>query len=133
MWSRRIMIGCGTAFLVALMLVCAFSIGVYAAERGITQSINTRAAQGTPPALRVPAAGTPNVLGIVQRYGDNTLTLTTAQGPLTIAVNAQTTVRRENGSAQFSDLQPGIAVAVWGEPGEDRRTIVARVIVILAK
>jgi len=49
MWSRRIMIGCGAVFLIALMLVCAFSLGVYSAERGITQSINTRAAQGRPP------------------------------------------------------------------------------------
>ena len=60
-------------------------------------------------------------------------THTTAQGLRTIALNAQTTVRRENGSAQFSDFQPGIAVAVWGDPGEVRRTIVARVIAILAK
>jgi hypothetical protein len=131
--SRKIMIGCGAVFLIALMLVCAFSLGVYAAERGITQSISTRAAQGTPSALRIPAAGTPNLLGVVQRYGDNTLTLTTAQGPRTIAVNAQTIVRRENDTAQFADLRPGVAIAVWGDPGEDRRTIVARVIVILEK
>lgn len=131
MWARRIMIGCGAIFLVALMLVCAFSLGVYTAERGITQSINTRAAQGTPPPLRLPAAGTPNVLGVVQRYGDNTLMVMTGQGLRTIAVNAQTLVRREEGAAQFSDLQPGVTVAVWGEPGADRRTIVARVVVIL--
>lgn len=62
--SRRIMTGCGAVFLVALMLVCAFSLGVFAAERGITQMINARAAQGTPPPLRVPAVGTPNVMGI---------------------------------------------------------------------
>lgn len=67
----------------------------------------------------------------MQRYGDNTLTLTTAQGPRTIAVNTQTLVWREDAPAPFSALQPGVAVAVWGDPGEDRRTIVARVIVIL--
>lgn len=131
--SRKVMIGCGAVFLIALMLACAFSLGVYAAERGITQSVSTRAVQGTLPPPRIPAAGAPNVLGVVQRYGDSTLTVTTAQGPRTIAINAQTLVRRENDTAQFSDLRPGVAVAVWGGPGEDRRTIVAHVIAILTK
>jgi hypothetical protein len=40
---------------------------------------------------------------------------------------------RTNTPAQFSDLQPGVAVAVWGEPGEDLWMRVARVIVILTK
>jgi len=41
--------------------------------------------------------------------------------------------RRTNTPAHFSDLQPGVAVAVWGEPGEDLWMLVARVIVILTK
>ena len=73
------------------------------------------------------------MLGVVQRYRDNMLTLTTAQGPRTIAINAQTLVRRENDAARFSDFQPGAAIEVWGEPGEDCWMLVVRVIVILTK
>ncbi len=131
MWSHRLLIGCGAVFLIALMLVCAFSLGVVAGERGVSRVVSTRAAQGTPASAQLPVAGTPEVLGIVQRYGDNTLVLNTPQGARTIAVNAQTIVRYENDAATFADLRPGVTVAVWGEPGEDRRVLVARVIVIL--
>jgi hypothetical protein len=67
----------------------------------------------------------------VQRYGDNTITLTTTQGPRTIGLTPQTAVRRENAAAPVSDLRPGMALAVWGDPGEGGRVLVARVIVIL--
>ena len=133
MWSRRILIGCGAVFLMALMLVCAFSLGVVAAERGITRAISTQAARGTPPGAQLPVVGTPDVIGVVQHYGEDTLTLNTAQGARTITLTAQTIVRRESDAAQVADLRPGVAVAVWGDTGDNRRTLVARVIVILTK
>jgi hypothetical protein len=132
MRMRRILIGCGALLLLAMMLVCAFSLGVSLGERGVTRAVQTQAArqpQGLPSAI----GGPPNVIGTVLRYGDNTLTLTTAQGPKTIGLNAQTTVRYENAPAQMSDLRPGVALAVWGDPSDGGRVLVARVILILTK
>ncbi len=37
-----------------------------------------------------------------------------------------------NDSALVSDLRPGVPLAVWGDPGEGGRVLVARMIVILA-
>jgi hypothetical protein len=134
MGSRRILIGCGAAFLIALMLICAFSVGVATGEKGVSRAISTRAAQGTPANVQLPVAGTPDVLGTVQRYGDNTLTINTPQGLRTIALNEQTMVRHDNETvAQFSDLRPGVAVAVWGDVGNNQRALVARAIVIFTQ
>ncbi len=135
MWPRRIFIGCGAVFLAMLMLICTLSFGIYLGERGVLRG---RAQQ--PPAGRTPPfgvmpltapGGPPNVIGTLQRYGDNTITLNTMQGPRTIGLTPQTTVRRENAAAPISDLQPGVALAVWGDPGEGGRVLNARVIVIL--
>lgn len=135
--QRRILIGCGAVWLIGLLLVCTFSLGVYLGERGLTRG----RAQPTPAAIAppgrveptapAPPGGPPNVVGTLQRYGDNTLTLSTMQGPRTIALTHQIAVRREQEPALVSDLRPGMALAVWGEPGEGGRVLVARVIMIL--
>ena len=132
MWSRRFLIGCGAVFLVTLMLIAALALGVVTGERGAMRALTTLApASGT--RVPLPVAGTPDVLGTVQRYGDNTLMLMTAQGTRTIAINAQTILRRGSNAATFAELQPGVAVAVWGEPGDDRRLLVACAIVIVER
>ena len=133
MWSRRFLIGCGAVFLVALLLIAAFSLGVVAGQQGTVRAISTRASQGTASGFPLPIGGTPNTIGTIQRYGDNTLTLNTAQGSRTITINPQTIVRRESEPAQFADLRPGVAVAVWGDPGDNGRVLVARVIVIVVQ
>ncbi|MBI5301907.1 MAG: hypothetical protein HY868_07205 [Chloroflexi bacterium] len=127
--SRKIMIGCGATFLIALMLVCALSFGVM----GIARNVQ---AQGKLPNAGIAGAtGSPNVLGVLEFYGENTLTVTTAQGPRTIGLTDKTTVRRgsEGAPATFADLRPGVSLAIWGDPGNNRRDLVARVIVIFAK
>ncbi len=136
MWPRRLFVGCGALFLLTLMLVCTLSLGIYLGERGVLGSRAQQLPAGRPPApagapLAAPG-GPPNVIGTLQRYGDNTITLTTMQGPRTISLTLQTVVRRENAAASFSDMRPGVAVAVWGDPGQGGRVLNARVIVILS-
>lgn len=134
MWWRRVFVGCGALFLAMLMLICTLSLGVYLGERGVIRGPAQQTPGGRPPtgaALLNAPGGPPNVVGTLQRYGDNSITLATMQGPRTIALTPQTAVRRENTAAPVSDLRPGIAVAVWGDPGEGGRVLVARVIVIL--
>lgn len=130
MWSRRIQIGCGASLLVALMLICAFSFGIYLGERGIARG--AQAQTRSPNAANPGVAGTPDVIGTLEFYGDNTLTVTTAQGPRTIGLNEKTVVRRgaEAMTATFADLRPGVGLAIWGDAGGKRRELVARVIVI---
>ncbi len=98
-------------------------------------AIAPRATPGTPPTPAAPPlaapGGPPNVIGTLQRYGDNAITLNTMQGPRTINLTPETAVRGENAAAQVADLRPGMALAVWGDPGERGRVLVARVIVIL--
>ena len=130
MWSRRIQISCGAILLVALMFICAFSFGVYSVERGIARG--AQAQTRSPNAANLGVAGTPDVIGALEFYGENTLTVTTAQGPRTIGLNEKTVVRRGTDAtmATFADLRPGVGLAIWGDAGGKRRELVARVIVI---
>jgi hypothetical protein len=136
MWLRRVFVGCGAVFLAMLMLICTLSFGIYFGERGVMRGRAQQTPAGrTPPSAAAPLAapgGPPNVIGTLQRYGDNTITLATMQGPRTVGLTPQTTVRRENAAAPVSDLRPGMALAVWGDPGAGGRVLNARVIVILA-
>jgi hypothetical protein len=136
MWPRRIFVGCGVAFLSTLMLICTLSFGIYLGQRGVLRGRAQQTLGGrTPPPAAAPLAapgGPPNVIGTLQRYGDNTITLTTMQGPRTVGLTPQTTVSRDNALAPVSDFRPGMALAVWGDPGAGVRVLNARVIVILS-
>ncbi|MBI5651815.1 MAG: hypothetical protein HZC40_15455 [Chloroflexi bacterium] len=129
MRSRKIMIGCGAITLASLMLICASSFGITLALRGGAR--NAQARQSPASAATPVLGGSPDVIGTLQFFGENTLTVQTAQGARTISITEQTLVRRGTLPGALNDLRPGVALAIWGDSGGARRDVLARVIMII--
>jgi hypothetical protein len=123
------MIGCGALTLASLMVICALSFGITLVVRGGAR--NAQARQNFSGAATPVLGGSPDVIGTLQFFGENTLTVSTAQGTRTISITDQTLVRRNTHPATFADLRPGIGLAIWGDSGGARRDVLARVIMII--
>ncbi len=124
--GRRVMIGIGATIIVGMLLVTAFSMGVYVGQHGWTRQGLSLAGPGQQP------AGPPSLVGQVRGLEDGFLNLATQEGPRTVEVDEQTQVRTAQGEVVGVDvLQPGILVAIFGHPGAGRRTLVADVVVVL--
>lgn len=81
--------------------------------------------------LRRPAA-VADIIGRVERYGDDAITVATEHGPRVIRIGAGTVLRTPAGPAEAADLLPGVWIIAWGE--RDRaaaRTLIAREITVL--
>ncbi len=73
-------------------------------------------------------AGRGGLTGTVDKIEGNTVTITTAQGPLQATLSGDTTVRKTT-VGTVADLTPGLQVMVVGQRGADG-TVTARSIVI---
>ncbi|MFQ5811874.1 MAG: hypothetical protein ACE5I2_01570 [Anaerolineae bacterium] len=144
--SQKLLIGGGAFIIVAIMVIGAFSLGVYVGERGWTAgSPSVVGAGGQPPAQdrggpgQQPAApreplpkGKPDLIGAVQSVAGRSVTVRTSQGPRLVLVSRETRVERHDGQeASLADLRRNVPVAVFGQFGDAGRTLMARVIVIL--
>jgi len=140
--GRRVMIGIGAVVIVGMMLIAAFSLGVYVGEHGWTwRGVSLAGPQrlaappggpgGAPPGA-LPGLGQPDALGAVRRVDGEILGLATRDGPRIVEVGEATQVRRIQGEpADIGALRPGTLVAVFGHPGDGGRVLVADLIVIL--
>jgi hypothetical protein len=63
---------------------------------------------------RIPAE-TPDVIGIVEYYGDDVLTLTTTQGLADVRIDAGTTVTTITAPATPADIRPDEVIIIWGK------------------
>ncbi|MGD1995432.1 MAG: hypothetical protein PVH62_01520 [Anaerolineae bacterium] len=150
MVAERVMIGVGAALIAGMLLAAAFSLGVYVGEHGWTWEGVSLAGPAGPPALPGRPGGPappgqgfppgplgdlqlpPDVVGLVRALEDGSLRVATRDGPRSVAVNERTRVRV--GSEEVADvtaLQPGTLIAVFGHLGDEGRTLVADVVVIL--
>lgn len=66
------------------------------------------------PGWRIPAE-TPDVLGVVEQYGDDAIMVTTMEGPAEIRVDASTVVTRLTEPATLDEIVPGDKIFVWGK------------------
>ncbi len=74
----------------------------------------------------------PDLIGRIRAVSESTLTLDTPQGPRTVLVTETTRFGQPNGEAiSRDDLTRGTVVAVFGEPGPYRHSLVARFVLIL--
>ncbi len=73
-------------------------------------------------------AGRGGLTGTIERIEGNTVTITTAQGPLQATLDADTTIQKTTVGA-VADLTPGLRVTVVGQRGADG-AVTARSIVI---
>jgi len=145
--SQKLLIGFGAFIIVAIMVIGAFSLGVYVGERGWTAGPPSIAgAGGQPPPQgqrkepdKQPVApkealpkGKPDLIGAVQSVARKSVTIKTGEGPRLVLVSGETRVARTGGQeASLADLRRNMAVAVFGQFGDDGHTLTANVIVIL--
>ncbi|MBL7063721.1 MAG: hypothetical protein ISS49_05855 [Anaerolineae bacterium] len=145
--SQKLLISFGAFIIVAIMVIGAFSLGVYVGERGWTAGSPSMAGVGEQPppqgqrvepgkqptAPREPLPKeTPDLIGVVQSVARRSVTIKTGEGPRLVLVSDETRVERAGGQeASLADLRRNVPVAVFGEFSDDGHTLVASVIVIL--
>jgi len=145
--SQKLLIVFGAFIIVAVMTIGAFSMGIYVGERGwsaqppsITGAGKAPPPQGQkvepdkqPVAPKEPLPkGKPDLIGVVQSLERRSVTIKTGQGPRLVLVGDQTRVRwHDDREAALADLRRNMTVAVFGQFGDDGRTLTASVIVIL--
>ena len=145
--SQKILISFGAFIIVAVMVIGAFSMGIYVGERGWTAAPPSIAGAGKaqppqgqrvepgkqPPAPAEPLPkGKPDLIGLVQSVARRSVTIRTGEGPRLVLVSDETRVRwHDDREATLADLRRNMPVAVFGQFGDDGRTLTANVIVIL--
>lgn len=145
--SQKLLISFGAFIIIAVMTIGAFSMGIYVGERGwtakapsITGTGKAQPPQGPkqgpgkqPPAPAEPLPkGKPDLIGVVQSVAGKSVTIKTGEGPRLVLVSDETRVRwHDDREATLADLRCNMPVAVFGQFGDDGRTLTASVIVIL--
>ena len=153
--SQKLLISFGAFIIVAIMVIGAFSMGIYVGEKGwtaeppsITGAGKAPPPQGQrmepdkqPPAPAEPLPkgsvlslpkGKPDLIGLVQSVARGSVTIKTSEGTRLVLVSDETRVGwHDNREASLADLQRNMPVAVFGDFGDDGRTLTASVIVIL--
>ena len=151
--ARKIAMGCGATLLIFLMVLGAFSLGVYVGNRGLLvgtlQNFGTGPAAGQRPLqprtgpvqqpLQDPGVlepqlppGSPALVGRLGAITNEGLFLETPQGPRLVEVGEDTQVQDRRGQKlSLSDLRQGMQLAIFGEFSRDGRRLTAETIVIL--
>jgi hypothetical protein len=144
--GRKLLLAVGGVTIVLMLILAAFSLGIYVGQHGWTRdglslrgpaanpgqlpSADPRAPGKQPP---LPADGRPpDVSGRIQTCLDDSLLLITAEGLRTIELDERTRVTTPEGDELSPDsLESGQPVAIFGQPNGDGKILVARVIVLL--
>jgi hypothetical protein len=140
--SQKILISFGAFIIIAVMTIGAFSMGVYVGNRGwaagpasIVSPSGQQPVQGgqQPAAPQEPLPKEkPDLSGAVQSVTRRSVTIKTGEGPRLVLVSNETRVRwHDDREASLADLRRNMPVAVFGQFGDDGRTLTASVIVIL--
>jgi len=140
--ERKLLIAFGAIIIAGIIAIGAFSLGVYVGEQGWTLPPPSMAGPGgKPPTGGQPPAGPapgrePDLIGQIQSLAGDSLTVRTPQGPRLVMVTESTRVLRvtegrKEEEASLEDLQRGTGVAVFGNFGDDGRTLTAETVVIL--
>jgi hypothetical protein len=137
------LLGAGAALLVGMMVLAAFSLGVYVGHQGLLvgtlDNFGARAVADQPAAVQQPSgpaqelpAATPALVGKVGAITNEGLFVRTMGGLRLVEVGEETRIRNGRGQTlSTSDLRPGANVVVFGEFSEDGRTLLANVIVLV--
>lgn len=132
--QQRVLLSIGGSILVVMMVIGAFSIGVYVgSERSSSPALpgpQPGGGGGNNVLQRLP--GPPDILGeIVSITGDSML-LRTPDGPRTVSLSEGTQVMLEDGSeGSRQDLHPGQVVAVIGRFEEGGKSLAARLVAVM--
>ncbi len=150
---RKVLIGAGAAMLILVMVLAAFSVGVYVGNRGLLvgtlRDFGARLAQEQAPAQpairpeqQLPEApvgpaqglplGPPALVGRVGAVTNEGLIIQTPQGPRLVEVDTDTEVRDVEGQElSLMNVRQGMQVAVFGEFSPNGRRLNAETILVL--
>lgn len=139
---HNVLVGAGAALLISVMLLGAFSLGVYVGHRGLLvgtlDNFGARPAPGQGPAQPPTGAaqdlppGRPALVGRVGAITNEGLFIQTPQGPRLVQVEEDTELQDHRGQGlSLADLQRGMHVAIFGEFSADARRLVAETIVVV--
>ncbi len=141
--QRPVLLVLGAIILLALMLIAAFSLGVYVGDtrRAPTASdllgrpfdrLNPPAAANIPLAVLARLPRTPDFAGQILSTRSNVVTVRTAQGDRTVTLDEFTQVFLPDGSQGApGDIRGGQVVAVVANPAPGGRAIIAEAIVMM--
>jgi hypothetical protein len=147
--GRPWLLAVGAVIIVGMLLIAAFSLGVYVGEHGWTRQGLTLQGPGAQPgpqpgADRPPQVGPdappplpgggrpPDLVGGIRRVMEGTLLMATSDGPRTVELDEATQVETHEGDPRsLDDLQRGQGVAIFGYRGGDGRALVAELVVLL--
>jgi len=141
--GQRILLITGGALILAMLLVAAFSLGVYVGQHGWTRA--GLVLRGPDPGPAPPAGGAspdgaplpgggrpPDLLGRVRDVFEGRLILATRGGPRAVELDPAVRITSpEEGERSLGALQRGQLVAVFGQRSEDGRSLVAERIILL--
>ncbi len=143
MAKRRWLVAAGAAILVLMLVVAAFSLGVYVGEHGWTREGLTYQPQGpggplpgggAPPAG--PGGEPPALTGRIRVISPHGLELATPDGPRFVEITSATRLEDPEGQEiSLHDLARGDIVAVFGEmmPGDGPRLQATRIVLLPAR
>ena len=124
MAANRKLIITGGVILILVLLIGAFSLGVYIGRYGVSaEGIRYQASRGIPQVDRsrltrpegIPV-GEPDISGMIRATTRDGIQLATQQGPKWIKVDENTSIMEISGSElNLSDLHPRDLIAVFGE------------------
>jgi hypothetical protein len=145
--SQKLLIVFGAFIIVAVMTIGAFSMGMYVGERGWTAEPPSITGAGKAPLPQgqkvapgqqpVPTReplpkGKPDLIGLVQSVTMRSVTIKTGQGVRLVLIGDETRVERHDGQeASLADLRRNMPIAVFGQFGDDGRTLRTKLIIIL--
>jgi hypothetical protein len=124
MVANRKLVIAGGVILILVLLVGAFSLGVYIGRYGISaDGLHYQASRNIPQVDRsqltrpegIPA-GEPDIVGMIRVGSRDGIQIATQQGPKWIKVDVNTSILEISGSElNLSDLHPRDLVAIFGE------------------
>lgn len=141
--SRGVLIVVGGTLLVGLMVIAAFSLGVYVGDRRrpptAADLLGRPFGQANAPGigalpldvLRV-LPRPPDFAGNVQSVRGHSVVVRGPEGDRTVVLDDVTVVYRPDGSkGSLQDVRPGLVIAVVGNPADGARALHAAAIAIL--
>jgi hypothetical protein len=124
MVANRKLLTAGGVLLILVLLIGAFSLGVYIGRYGVSaDGLHYQASRSLPQVDRIQLtqpegipAGEPDIVGMIRGGSRDGIQIATQQGPKWIQVDGNTSIMEISGSEiNLSDLDPRDLIAVYGE------------------
>ncbi len=145
--ERKLLYAFGFIIIAGMIAAASFSLGVYIGKQGWTITKPSMTGPGQPPVQPQgnpqdqPPGGNsdtpnrPDLIGKVITVTTNSVELNTPDGLRSVSLTDNTRILKqaegELEPASVNDIQPGIRIAVFGQFGDDGRSMTGQTIIML--